>query len=151
MNSWSAQLKYLGKGNKKNGTSQEQRCSAGCSWMTSADTAERRLVSRQRGQVDDGLGGQPREQWQKVKEETYGCHAPAVQVPPASGQQRRGREEWHALEDLLLTWEPESTKGRGGASAWQRGSRINDQLSAVCQREGKRKRWDGGKRVPKGL
>ncbi len=58
---------------------------------------------------------QAREKWEKVKNETYGWHAPAVRGCTAERSRvgsfrQRGHEEWHALEDLSLTWDSELTK-----------------------------------------
>lgn len=58
---------------------------------------------------------QPREKWVKVKNETYGWHAPAVQGCTTERSRvgsfrQRGHEEWHALEDPSLTGDSELTK-----------------------------------------
>lgn len=111
------------------------RCSPDCSCTMFLYHAHRHAldfwlhssnVSFQRGQVNPGHGRQPREKWQKVKNETYGWHAPAAQVPPPSGQQWGVPERWGDVKNDM----PWKISYSHGSLSRQKGA-LFDSVAAV--------------------
>lgn len=77
------------------------------------------------------------------KNETYCPHNPFERC----FEFERGHEEWHTLDDPLLTWGSELTK----KALFDSVAAILMTSSSSLSGKGKRKRWDEGKHFPAGL